>query len=84
MYNEYYLPIKRNEFQSAVVRWMNLEPAIYSEISQKDKTEYCILIYTCGIQKSVTDKSICREGIGDADEGNALLDAVQERDSGTN
>ena len=49
IYNEYNLPIKRNEFQSAVVRWMNLEPAINSEISQKDKTEYCILIHTYGI-----------------------------------
>ena len=34
---EYYLPIKRNAFESVVMRWMNLEPLIQSEVSQNKK-----------------------------------------------
>ena len=32
---EYYLDIKRNAFESVLMRWMNLEPIIHSEVSQK-------------------------------------------------
>ena len=41
---EYYLAIKRNTFESVPVRWMNLEPIIQSEVSQKEKNKYCILM----------------------------------------
>ena len=34
----YYSAIKRNKFKSVLVRWMNLEPVIQSEASQKEKT----------------------------------------------
>ena len=34
---EYYSAIKRNEFESLVVRWINLESVIQSEVSQKQK-----------------------------------------------
>ena len=34
---EYYSAIKRNAFESALMRWMNLEPIIQSEVSQKEK-----------------------------------------------
>ena len=34
---EYYSAIKRKEFESVLVRWMNLEPVIQSEASQKEK-----------------------------------------------
>ena len=44
---EYYLAIKRNEFESAVVRWMNLEPV--TQVSQKEKNKYHILMHTYGI-----------------------------------
>ena len=33
---EYYPAIKRNPFESVLMRWMNLEPIIQSEVSQKD------------------------------------------------
>ena len=39
---EYYSAIKRNTFESVLMRWMNLEPIIQSEISQKEKDKYCI------------------------------------------
>ena len=41
---EYYSVIKRNTFESVLMRWMNLEPIIQSEISQKDKDKYHILV----------------------------------------
>ena len=32
--------IKRNAFESVLMRWMSLEPIIQSEISQKEKNKY--------------------------------------------
>ena len=45
------------------MRWMNLEPVIQSEVSQKEKNKYRILIHINGIQKNDTDELICRAGI---------------------
>ena len=42
---EYYLAIKRNTFELVLMRWMNLEPIIQSEVSQKEKDKYCILTH---------------------------------------
>ena len=36
----YYSAIKRNTFESVLMRWMNLEPIIQSEVSQKEKGKY--------------------------------------------
>ena len=46
---EYYSAIKRNTFESVLMRWMNLEPIIQSEISQKEKDIYHILTHIYGI-----------------------------------
>ena len=46
---EYYSAIKRNAFKLALMRWMNLEPIIQSEVSQKEKNNYCILMHIHGI-----------------------------------
>ena len=43
---EYYSAIKRNKFESALVRWMNLELIIQSKVSQKKN---CILTHIYGI-----------------------------------
>ena len=40
---------KRNAFASVLIRWMNLEPIIQSEVSQKEKDKYCILTCIYGI-----------------------------------
>ena len=40
---EYYSAIKRNESVSVVVRWMNLEPVIQSEVSQKEKNKNVLM-----------------------------------------
>ena len=34
---EYYSAIKRNAFESVLMRWMNLEPIIQSEVNQKER-----------------------------------------------
>ena len=41
--------IKRNTFESVLMRWMNLEHIIQSEVSQKVKDKYCILMHVYGI-----------------------------------
>ena len=37
---KYYSAVKKNEFVSVLLRWMNLEPVIQSELSQKEKNKY--------------------------------------------
>ena len=37
---DYYLAIKKNAFKLVLVRWMNLQPVIQSEVSQKEKNKY--------------------------------------------
>ena len=46
---EYYSAIKKNTFESVLMRWMNLEPIIQSEVSQKEKHQYSILMHIYGI-----------------------------------
>ena len=42
---EYYSAIKRNTFESVLMRWMSLQPITQSEVSQKEKDKYCILMH---------------------------------------
>ena len=46
---EYYSAIKRNTFESVLMRWINLEPIIQSEVNQKEKDKCCILRHIFGI-----------------------------------
>ena len=46
---EYYSAIKRNEFESVLMRWTKLEPTVQSEVSQKEKYKYRILTHIYGI-----------------------------------
>ena len=46
---EYYSAIKKNTFESFLMRWMKLEPIIQSEVSQKEKHQYSILTHIYGI-----------------------------------
>ena len=41
---EYYSAIKKNTFESVLMRWMKLEPTIQSEVSQKEKHQYSMLL----------------------------------------
>ena len=42
---EYFSAITRKAFDLVLIRWINLEPVIQSEVSQKEKEKYCILTY---------------------------------------
>ena len=39
------MAIKRNVFESVLMRWMNVEPIIQSEVSQKEKDKYHLLMH---------------------------------------
>ena len=56
----YYSAIKKNSFQSVLMRWMKLEPIIQSEVSQKDKEQHSKLMYIYGILKDGNDHPICK------------------------
>ena len=51
-----YSAIKRNTFESVLMRWMSLEPIIQSEVSQREKDKYHILTHIYGIWKNDTDE----------------------------
>ena len=46
---EYYSAIKKNAFESVLMRWMKLATIIQSEVSQKEKHQYSILTHVYGI-----------------------------------
>ena len=46
---EYYSSIKKNAFESVLMRWMKLEPIIQSEVGQKEKHQYSTLMHIYGI-----------------------------------
>ena len=46
---DYYSDIKRNAFESVLMRWMNIEPITQSEVGQKEKDKYRILMHIYGI-----------------------------------
>ena len=55
---EYYSAIKKNTFESVLMRWMKLEPIIQSEVSQKEKHQYSMLTHIYGIQKDGNDNPV--------------------------
>ena len=74
---------KKKEFESILVRWMNLELVMQSEVSQKEKNKYCILAHIYGIWKNCIDEPICREGEETQTEGMELW-TQQGKEGGTN
>ena len=62
-----YSAIKKNSFESVLMRCMKLEPIIQSEVSQKYKDHYNILTHIYGIYKDVNDNPICRTEKKDTD-----------------
>ena len=45
VYNRILLNYKKSKFEPVLVRWINLEPIIQSEVSQKEKNKYRILTH---------------------------------------
>ena len=52
---EYYSAIKRNTFESVLIRWMDLKPILQSEVSQKEKDKYHILTHIFSPEYSLMD-----------------------------
>ena len=46
---EYYSAVKKNTFESVLMRWMKLEPIIKTEVSQKKKDKNHVLMHIHGI-----------------------------------
>ena len=46
---ECYSAIKRNAFESVLMRWVNLEPIIQNKVSQKEKDKFYVLTHIYGI-----------------------------------
>ena len=57
---EYYSVIKKNAFESVLMRWMKLESNIQSEVSQNEKYQYRILMHIYRIYKDGNDDSMCK------------------------
>ena len=58
---EHYSAIKKNTFESVLMRWMKLEPIIQSEVSQKEKHQYSILTHIVGGSKISADGDCSHE-----------------------
>ena len=69
---EYYSAITRNTFESVLMRWMNLEPIIQSEVSQKEKDKYHIPTHIYGIQKNGTEEFSYKGSNGETDIENQI------------
>ena len=61
--NRILLSHKRNTFESVLMRWMKLGPIIRSEVSQKEKDKYHILMHIYGIQKNGTEEFTYRAAV---------------------
>ena len=78
---EYYSAIKKNVFESVLMRWMKLEPIIQSEVRKKEKHQSSILMDIYGIQKDGNSDPIF-ETARDTDVKKSLLDSVGEGEGG--
>ena len=63
---EYYSAIKKNAFELVLMRWMKLEPIIQSELSQKEKHQYSILMHTWGKRRRGRQRMRWLDGITDS------------------
>ena len=55
---EYCSTIRGNTVESVLMRWMKQEPFLQSEVSQKEKDKYPILMDIYGIQENGTEEVI--------------------------
>ena len=72
----YYLAVKKkNTFESVLMSWMKLEPIIQSEVSQKEKDKYCILMHVYGLERWYR-RFYMRGSKEDTDVKNKLLNSM--------
>ena len=78
----YYSAIKKNTFESVLIRWMNLEHIIQSEVSQKEKHQYSILTHIYMEFRKMVMTIRYAKLKKDTDVKNRLLDSVGEGKGG--
>ena len=66
------------------MRWMNLEPIIPSEVSQKEKDKYCLFNTCIGNLERRYWWTYLPSSNGDADIEKKLVDTVGEGENGMN
>ena len=71
---DYYSTIKRNTFESFLMRWMNQDPIIQSEVSQKENDRYRILMHIYRIQKKWYSKIDLQGSYEETDIENKIMD----------
>ena len=79
---EYYSAIKKNAFDSVLMRWMKLEPIIWSEVSQKENHQYSILMHIYIEFRKMVMMTLYARQQKDTDVKNRLLDYVVEGKAG--
>ena len=79
---EYDSAIKMNAFGSVLMRWMNLELIIQSEVSQKEKDKYHILTHNVWNLERWYQRSYVQGSKGDRDIKNNILDTLGAREDG--
>ena len=70
----YYSAIKRNTFESVLIRWMSLEPIIQTEVSEKEKDKYSILTYIYKESRKMVPNNLFTGSNGETDIENRLMD----------
>ena len=60
IHNGILLSHKKNTIESVLMKWMNLEPILQSEVSQKEKDKSIIVTHIYGISKNGTEEFIYR------------------------
>ena len=78
---EYYSAIKKDTFESVLMRWMKLEPIIQSEVSQKDKYHIKMEFHIWNLERWY-QQSYMQGSKGNTDIKKRLLDSVGEGESG--
>ena len=76
---EYYSAVKRNETGSFVETWMDLETVIQSEVSQKEKNRYCILMHIYVESEKIGIDDLIYKAEIETDVENKRMDAKGER-----
>ena len=79
---EYYSAIKKNTFELVLMRWMKLEPIIHSEVSQKEKHQYSILMHIYMKFRKMVMINLYERQQRDTDVKKRLLDSVGEGKGG--
>ena len=73
---------KFHELYSAELRWMNLEPVILSEVSQKEKSKDCIITHTYMESRKMPLMDLLQVRNRDTDTEMRLVDTVGEGQGG--